>query len=138
MSVSHQLHFIQRCRFAVAYELGTLLIISPAFVKHWHELIGFDGKIIALLIIAILWNSVFTNIFDQLLKRTNNIDISPKTCKVIYTSCYLVGLTCISLPMFYTLIPLKVPQHIIASFGFSMLVYLYAMSSNTLYRKHMG
>ena len=137
MSVNQKYPFIQRCRFALAYELGILLVISPAFIKHWHELFGFDGKIIALLLIAIMWNSAFTNLFNQFLKRTNKIVLSSKKHKFSYTVYYLVGLTGISFPMFYTLIPLKVSQHIIVSFGFSVLAFLYAFSTNTLYRKQM-
>ncbi|AIW16699.1 hypothetical protein VITU102760_04120 [Vibrio tubiashii] len=138
MSVTQKYPLIQRCRFALAYELGILLVISPAFIKHWHELFGFDGKIIALLLIAIIWNSVFSNLFNLFLKRFDSINIRSKNYRALYTSCYLVCLTGISLPIFYTLIPLKVPQHIIASFGFSVLAYLYAFSTNTLYRKHLS
>lgn len=138
MSITHQFPIIQRCRFALTYEVGTLIVISPAFIDHWHVLKSIGGKVIALLLIAILWNSTFSNVFNQLLKYLPNVRLSSRNYKTLYTICFIVGLTVLSTPVFCTMIPLNLPEYIITSLAFSVLSYLYAISTNTLYRKHLS
>ncbi len=127
---------LDRLRQVAMFEIGGLLLITPAFV--WLSgvpLVDSLGLLALIAAIAAVWNALYNTSFDWVEGRLTGrtADQRPALMRVVHASGFELGLLLVSLPVVMAWTGMSWLQALVADIGLAAAYVVYAYVFNLGY-----